>query len=49
MKLKLKKVVCAAFPYDLTASVEENVQSMASNMDDFIEEVTNLRINKFDC
>ena len=39
VKLKAKKVVCAAFPYDMSATVDENVQTMSLQMDAFIEEV----------
>lgn len=32
-------MVCAAFPYDMSATVDENVQTMSVQMDAFIEEV----------
>ncbi len=45
IQMKAKKVVCAAFPYDMSATVDENDQTMSlqMQMDAFIEEVGTVR------
>ncbi len=45
IQMKAKKVVCAAFPYDMSATVDENVQTMLlqMQMDAFIEEAGSVR------
>jgi hypothetical protein len=45
VKMKAKKVVFDAFPYDMSGSVDENVRTITIQMDNFMEEVALAHFN----